>query len=119
MVVFDMVMSRYSKIVRRLNIALLIVAWLFWGLLIRLFVSGETGLIANRQLEERVYEMEETIIQLQFENEQLRNEIRRRQSDFYLEELARTELRRIFPGEVIIPIPTPTPLSKSSEPFTQ
>ncbi len=102
-------MIQFSNWKTLLNAGAIVLAWLIFGVLARQFFFGETGYKANQRLEQRITEMNEQIIMLETENERLRNEILYRQSELYLEELARTELRQVFPGETVILIPTATP----------
>jgi cell division protein FtsB len=84
-------------------------AWLFLGWLIYRFAYGPSGLNANRALESRITAIENDLKHLEGENDALRREIQYRRSEHYLEELARTEFRRIYPGETMIIFLTPTP----------
>lgn len=84
-------------------------AWIFLGFLICRYVNGPSGLKANRALDARITALETGIKRLERENEALRHEIQYRRSDTYLEELARTEFRQIYPGETMVIFVTPTP----------
>ncbi len=99
----------------RWSITGLIAALFLLGLLIHRLILGHTGLLANRELRDRLQQMEREIEELRAENEVLRHEVKYRNSPDYLEELARTELRKVFPGETIILFPTPAPLKKTTE----
>lgn len=91
-----------------LNILSLVFAWIFLAFLIHHLIRGPAGLIANRNLRERLQQTRQSIRNLEISNELLRQSIDYRRSDDYLEELARTELRRIYAGETMILFPTPS-----------
>ncbi|MBN1878755.1 septum formation initiator family protein [bacterium] len=92
----------------RLSLFGLIAAWIFIGLLILQLVFGPAGLLANRDLRQRIRQTEADIERLQTENERLQKEIEYRRSADYLEELARAELRKVLPGETLVLFPTPS-----------
>ena len=92
-----------------LNPLSLIVAWVFLAFLVNHLIRGPAGLIANRHLSDRLQQTRQNIRNLEASNELLRQQIEYRRSDDYLEELARTELRRIYAGETMILFPTPSP----------
>jgi len=70
---------------------------------------GSHGLPATRRLSDHIAELEAENRRLKAENERLWAEIRYRQSEVYLEELVRTELRRVRGNERLVIWPTPSP----------
>ncbi|MGB3975982.1 MAG: septum formation initiator family protein [bacterium] len=93
----------------RLSLIGLGIAWLVLIFLIYRLVDGPAGWKANQALESRISAIESEIERLERENEILRREILYRRSNDYLEELARTELKKLYPGEIMVFFTTPVP----------
>ena len=93
----------------RISLIGLVVTWLILIGSIYKLINGPTGWRANRALESRIDAIEKDIERLEHENEILRKEIHYRRSKDYREELARTEIKKLYPGETMVFLTTPTP----------
>jgi cell division protein FtsB len=73
-------------------------------------VFGDHGLVHLRELQQARRQLEDVAFQLQQRNEQLRQRVRRLQSDdLFLEKLAREQLGMVKPGEIVYRLTPPRP----------
>jgi len=99
---------RHSK-TKNITITKFIKVGAYWGCLIFVASSLISTFKLKERQEDRLKKTQQEVLGLEQENEKLREEIAYRQTNEYIEQVAREKLRMTKDGEEIIIVPTPLP----------